>query len=213
MNLVRGDFVNGSAVVYKKEDEAPEAGLQLEIVSQRWFYGRRISRFKCDRAILSDGVCLVYINRQGELINPMDFLVADDFSEDRAFATDGMSTYLPDADGMIIREWDEPYVTSPFRNGSALLQRMTEDGNSAEEALVDKYGNIIAGFAPKRNIQSPLDIMIDEQPDEWHQGIKQFYSSDGFGVRDRFGNEHIGDRGLEDVFLEEVPLCLFIIVL
>lgn len=33
MNLVRGDFVNGSAVVYKKEDEAPEAGLQLEIVS------------------------------------------------------------------------------------------------------------------------------------------------------------------------------------
>ncbi|GMU86635.1 MAG: hypothetical protein AMXMBFR48_18770 [Ignavibacteriales bacterium] len=189
MNLVRGDFVNGSAVVYKKEDGALVAGLHLEDGSFRWFYDRELSPFKCDRAILSDGVCLVYINRQGELINPMDFLAADDFSEDRAFATVGMSTYLLDTDGIIIREWDEPYVTSPFKNGSALLQRMTEDGNSAEEALVDKYGNIIAGFAPKRNLQSPLDIMIDEQPDEWYEGIQHLYSGEGFGVRDSAGNE------------------------
>jgi len=200
MDIVQGDFINGSSVIYKKEDGALVAGLQFEDGSCRWFYDRKLSRFTCDRAILSDGVCMVYINRLGEIITPMDFLAADDFSEDRAFATDGMSTYLLDADGMIIREWDEPYVTSPFKNGTALLQRMTEDGNSAEEALVDKYGNIIAGFAPKRNLQSPLDILIDEQPDEWHEGIQHFYSGEGFGVRDRFGNELISDRGWEDIF-------------
>lgn len=126
MKIVQGDFVNGSAVVYKKEDGALVAGLQFEDGSYKWFYDRTLRRFKCDRAILNDGVSMIYINRQGDPINHFDFLAADDFSEDRAFATDGMSTYLLDTEGRVIREWDEAFVTTRFNKGTALLQRMSE---------------------------------------------------------------------------------------
>ena len=63
-----------------------------------------------------------YINKEGEPINRMVFNYARNFSEDRAFATQGGKGYLLNPSGNIICESTEYNVAMPFVEGVSLVQ-------------------------------------------------------------------------------------------
>lgn len=193
MNLVRGDFVNGSAVVYKKENGLIVKGLQFEDNSIYWLPYRYVGDFKCDRAVIDTGTKMGYIDRLGREVIPPVYFTADDFCEEKAFVSHGDDTILIDLYGNIVKSFPELYVTSEFKDGTAILSRIVDDGNETEEALIDRNGEFIVAFTKKRKIHTVADIHVHWPSTTWVEGIKKVYRDGKMGVVDRYGNELFND--------------------
>lgn len=188
MAMVKGDFIDGSAVIYKKSGGKLIKGLKLGNGLYKWFDRFWVGDFHCGRAVIDDGRKMGYINRLGEVCIPLRFNVALDFSENRAFVSSDDSTLLIDDSGSVIASFEESLVPGAFSNGTALLSRIVCSGSHTEEALIDLSGNIIVDFAQKRMIRDVSDILIGEQASPWHEGIFSFISEGRRGVSDIRGN-------------------------
>lgn len=188
MVTVRGRFVNGSTLVYKKENNSLIPGLLFEDGTYKWFNYRWVNGFHNDLSVADNGKYMGYINRKGEEFIPFKYIAAEDFSEGLAFANDGTSTYLIDVKGNVIREWPEAFVTSGFNNGTALLGRMSDEGEEIEEALINAKGEFLAEFAPKKKIRDIGDIYVEPAKTEWHEGIKKIYNGSVLTVTDECEN-------------------------
>lgn len=193
MKLVKGDFVDGSAVVYKKENGFLVKGLQFQNNSIYWLPYQYIGDFYCNRAVIDTGKRMGYIDRLGNEVIPPIFSVANDFCEERAFVSHGDDTIIIDLTGNIVKSFPEPYVTSEFQNGTAILSRIVDDGNETEEAVVDHNGEFVVDFTSKRKINTLTDIHIHSTATKWHEGIMKFSRNGRCGVIDRFGNEVVND--------------------
>lgn len=188
MITARGRFINGSTLVYKKEDNRLVAGLLFEDGTYKWFNYRWVNGFYNDLSVADNGKYMGYINRKGEECIPFKYISAEDFSEGFAFAGDGSTTYLIDINGNIVKEWPETFVTSGFNNGTALLGRMTADGEAIEEALINTKGEFLAEFASKKKIHNIRDIYIEPAKHEWHEGIKKNYNGSILTITDECEN-------------------------
>ncbi|NUN09505.1 MAG: WG repeat-containing protein [Ignavibacteriaceae bacterium] len=156
------------------------AGLQFPNGLHKWLPYVWVDNFHNDRAVVDDGENMGYMDRQGNICIPLIYFVAEDFSEGLAFANDGDRTFLLDTEGKTIRQWDEVFITSRFRNGTALISRLVEDGEKAEEALINTKGEFITPFAPKRQLHDIADAFtdIETEDDQWHEGIQRIITED-----------------------------------
>lgn len=193
MTIVKGDFINGSAVVYKKENGWLVKGLVFSEGSILWLPYAHVGDFYCDRAVIDTGRGMGYIDRLGKEVIPPQFLVADDFSEERAFVSHGNDTLLIDVNGLVVASFPEPFVTGTFHNGTAIISRIVEDGEETEEAIIDRSGNFVVPFTKKRKITKLADIHVHRPESFWHEGIMKFSRRGKLGVRDKFGNELVND--------------------
>lgn len=193
MKLIKGDFINGSAVVYKKENGFIVKGLQFQDDSIHWLSYWYTGEFHCDRAVIDSGKKMGYINRLGNEIIPPTYSVVDDFSEDRAFVSNGDDTILIDTNGKMIIWFPEAFVTSEFHEGSAILSRIVSSGEEVEEAVVDREGKLLIDFTLKRNINTLTDIHIHAPDSFWHEGIRKFSQNGKLGVQEHFGIELVND--------------------
>ena len=193
MKIIKGDFINGSAVVYKKANGLIVKGLQFEDDSIHWLPYWYTGEFYCDRAVIDTGKKMGHIDRFGNEIIPPTYSVVDDFSEERAFVSNGDDTILIDTNGNRITWLPEAFVTSEYHDGSAILSRIVSNGEEVEEAVVDREGRFLINFTLKRKINTLTDIHFHPPDSFWHEGIRKFSRNGKLGVQDRYGNEVVND--------------------
>ncbi len=192
-NIVKGDYINGSSVVYKKEKGKIVQGLQLSGGIISWLNYKWIGLYHNHLAVVDNGKRMGYIDRLGHEVIELSFEVADDFAEERAFATRDFMTFLLDSNEKIVKSWDEILVTGEFKNGRALISRIVDDAKSIEHGIIDKFGNIIVEFTNSRVIRDIEEIQAEKMKSFWHEGILRFTINGKYGVRDTLGNELVSD--------------------
>ena len=194
MDLIRGHFVNGSAVVFKKEDGLLVQGLEFDNGNIKWLNYDWWVTFHGDRAVVDNGSRMGYIDRFGRECIPMIYMCAEDYSEGRVFVNDGDKTYLIDTDGNVYASFNEALVTSEFINGTAIVSRITQDGYNVQDAVVDREGRFVLEFAPDRTIRNVLDMHMNRKGAEWHEGLLIGRTDDGkWTVTDLLGNSLTSD--------------------
>ena len=142
MTRVIGEFIEGSARIWEKRGEQVVGGLQLENGKEVWFEDKYVGEFSCGLAVIDNGVRMGYINRIGEIVIPMSFDIADDFSEGLAFVSDLQKTWLIDTGADIIHEFDASMVTGPYSDGVARISRIPGQGKGENriDGFVDRAG-------------------------------------------------------------------------
>ena len=144
--VVRGEFVNGSALTFKEKEGTIVAGLAFEDLTDRWFDGYEAFDF-------FDGIAVLFhyakgtfgaINRRGEFILDPHYEALTNFSESRAFAIDG-STVLMDEKGVTLKRFDSTYLADEFHDGYAVLSEPLIESEHREGVygLVDRSGNFV----------------------------------------------------------------------
>ena len=194
MTIVRGEFINGSAVIYKKESDTLVQGFEFADGNQKWLEYEWIDFFSEDRAVACDGENMGYINRWGEECIPLIYGFATDFSEGRAFVSKGDQTLLIDREGTIIRAYDDTLLTNKFSNGTAVISRISTDGDKIQDAVVDLQGKFVVNFASFRSYD-PLSRLSDEpELPIWHEGVFYFYKSRRRIITDKNDNILVLDK-------------------
>lgn len=139
----------------------------------------------CSYGDFHDGVALVldnvldgygYINSKGLFITPMQYIAAEDFSEERAFVTDEDSTKLIDTNGIVIKDFKTILITGQFSEGLALVSKIMNDtaGEFKRDAYVDRSGNFVVEFCEPDEIASP-EIISDD--DACSEGLIRVHTS------------------------------------
>lgn len=191
--IVRGDFIGGSAVMYRKVDGRLQFGLDFGDGTEQWYHYHYVGRFYSGLAVIDTGEGMGYINRRGEEVVPPVFTVANDFSEDRAFLRNDETTILIDPSINYIAFFEQDVVTHEFRNGTALLSRLSQPGEYTEEALINLKGEFITDFMPPRKIAGIDDIITEVPRDSFHEGIEYFMEDGCRGVMDSSGRALVED--------------------
>jgi len=177
MTTVRGECINGSAVIFKKKGDTLIQGLEFADGTQRWLDYEWIDFFSDDRAVVCDGENMGYINRWGEECIPVMYAHATDFSEGRAFVLKEEQTLLIDREGTIICAYDDTLLTNKFSNGMAVVSRLSNDSDKIQDAVIDLQGQFVVDFASFRSYD-PLSRLGDEpELPIWHEGVFYFYGS------------------------------------
>lgn len=176
--LVVGDFIDGSAIVYKKENMRLIKGLMFEDGSQKYFDFIIFGDFFDGLAMIDTRKKVGYINRKGEFVIPPEWLFGSDFSEERAFMLED-TTILVDTYGNVIKKFDAVFVPGSFNDGYAQIGEMSDDGNSIRTAYIDREGNQITPFGEFREIPNP-NLIIDENED-YSCGLIRYKDKEKYG--------------------------------
>lgn len=187
-NIVRGRFINGAAVIFKKVNGKIVQGLELENGNCRWLDYDVIEPFYDDRAVVSKGWAMGYIDRLGIECVPVVYSYAERFSEGRAFVLSGNTTLLIDQEGKVIQEYEGTLVTGLFEKGTAVIFRLLDNGEKVKDGLINRDGNFIIPFGSIRTVRSPSDIHIEHSQPQWHEGILRFSANGNLAVADLFEN-------------------------
>lgn len=179
--LIIGDFIDGSAIVYKKANLSLVKGLMFENGSTKFFDVLYFGDFKDGLALMDNGKTVGFINRQGEWVIPPKYDIADDFSEGLTFARKNGKTLLINSWGKIVKKLDGHIVTGSFSEGFAQCGYLTVDGESILRAFIYKNGLVVAPFDEPRQITSPHNI-IDEEEDV-SCGLTRFCMNEKYGYR------------------------------
>ncbi|MBE2279246.1 MAG: WG repeat-containing protein [Ignavibacteriaceae bacterium] len=179
MKILKGEFINGSAVVYKKKNGRLVQGLQYRDGSFKWFNYKWIHHYFDDRARVISDNGIGYIDRIGEECIKAVFDSASDFSERRALVCKDETTSLINIDGVVLKEWNGIFEASQFVNGIAAIRKISKENNNPEVLVIDREGNIVE--TPKKifSKKNTKDLLHDVQLESWHEGIIRFYD-DGF---------------------------------
>ncbi len=179
---VIGDFKDNSAIVYKKENHQLVKGLLFEDGTEKWFEVLHFGDFHNGLAIVDNNKKVGYINRHGDVVIPTKYIIGDDFSEERAFVTNGNDTILIDTKGQEIRKWNESLVTSNFSNNLARVDRIVEYGEKKISGFIDRQGEFVIPFIEEKYITSILDL-IDED-DKYSDGLIRMKLNEKYGFID-----------------------------
>lgn len=179
--LIIGDFIDGSAIVYKKENMSLVKGLMFENGSTKFFDAVYFGDFKDGLALIDTGKKVGFINRQGEWVIPPKYDIADDFSEGLTFARKDAKTLLINSLGKVVKKFDGHIVTGSFSEDFAQCGYLTIDGECILRTFVYKNGLVVAPFDEPRQISSPRDI-IDEEEDV-SCGLTRFCLDGKYGYR------------------------------
>jgi hypothetical protein len=175
MMIVRGDFINGSSVIFKKEGDTLIQGLEFADGSQRWLDYEWIDLFHEDRAVVCDGENMGYINRWGEECIPIIYAHVTEFSEGRAFAIKEEQTLLINREGKTICAYDDTLLTEKYMNGTTVISRVSADAEKIQDAIVDLQGHFVVNFAPHRKFDPTSRLNEESELPIWHEGVFYFY--------------------------------------
>lgn len=156
--IIVGDFIDGSAVVIKKEDMVLWKGLKFENGNIKWLKVQFVGDFNCGLAPIDLSSAFGYINRFGVFQIPYHYLCGEDFVDDVALVSDISITYLLNKNGDVIRRFNKTYNTNPFLQGYALIHDISDDGEYKRDAIIDMNGEFIIGFGQENKINSPYDL-------------------------------------------------------
>jgi hypothetical protein len=185
-------MVDGSAVTYYWSDEGLMQGLLLSDGKELWFPNARFGAFREGFAVLERDEQMGFIDRQGNIVIEPDYVHAEDFSEGRAFVSDGLSTWLIDTSGRVVQTWNEPLLTWGFREGIARVSRMSGDGSRIKDGLVDRHGEFVLPISLEGTLRSPEDLLGDDQ--QCWEGMVRFERRGKVGFVDAAGRATIPAR-------------------
>ena len=158
MDIIKGQEIDRTRLICEKQNGRIIKGLELSDGTQKWFDILDFGDFHCGLASVDWGGAFGYINRNGELLIETEYIIGEDFSEERALASNGSSTVLLNTKGTIIKKWDEAFITNPFSNGIARVSQMSNDGESSFVGCIDREGNEILPPLIESVIDHPLDL-------------------------------------------------------
>jgi hypothetical protein len=184
--IVRGNFTNGSAVVFRKNKGRIENGLEFEDGSQIWFEDYILHDFHEDLAVIFDKNYCGYIDRNGKIVIPLAYEIAEEFSDGHAFTSDLQNTFIIDKYANQFFLCDEVLLTTPFQSGISKVARVKEGGNYREEALVNTKGEFITPFEFKSIIMAPNDLL--NVNDSFSEGLVRISDCEHYGFLDSKGN-------------------------
>ncbi|MBI5731049.1 MAG: WG repeat-containing protein [Ignavibacteriales bacterium] len=172
--IICGDFINGSCIVYRKKNGLLEKGIQLKNDSRIWFDRCTLYDFHDDLARIEKRDKSGYINRLGNHQVIYKYDLAEDFSQGYAFVSNLQDTMIIDKEGNEIFVYDEPLLTTPFDCGVAKVARFSDNANYKEEALVNCKGQFITSFEFRSKIINPFDLLNEnDYVSEWLVRVKQ----------------------------------------
>jgi hypothetical protein len=134
-----------------------------------------------------------YVNRLGEYIIPLSFLLADEFHERRAFAMNSSGLHLFDERGGTVAVFDKNLVGGEFHEGISIISRIEDetDGNTKVDGFIDKGGEFI--IPP--SLRNRVDTASIHQPeDHCSGGLIRLKEEDAYGYIDRTGAFVISPR-------------------
>lgn len=180
--FITGNFIDGSAIIYKKRNLMLVKGLLFQNGSIKWFDVLHFGNF-CDglAGIDYDGK-FGYINREGEYVIEPKYMIGDDFSEGRAFVSNGGDTILIDTKGNEIRVFDEAFLTNQFSNGLARLIKVSSEGMPERMFYIDREGNTVVPASYIRTTEEAL--AMDSSEDDYSDGLFRAYVNDKYGFLD-----------------------------
>jgi|GEM_PF-5536049 len=185
-SIIKGDFINGSSVIFRKKNGLIEKGIEFENGSQTWFEDCIVSDFYDDRALVSKDWKFGFVDREGQLAVPMLYDFADNFSEGSAFATNMQNTFITDKNGYETYLSDEVLFNSRFHEGIAKVAKIDDTGNFRSEALVNSKGHFITPFDFVSRIRDGGDLF--DQDDDVSEGLVRIRHNEYYGFLDTEGN-------------------------
>lgn len=184
--VIKGHPSDLSTVIYKKSNGILQKGVELKDGTQIWFRDWFVDDFYDDRALVSNDWKSGFINREGQLVIPMRYDYADDFSDGFAFATDMQNTFIIDKNGCETYLFDEVLLNSRFNEGIAKVAKLEDAGNIRLEAIVNSQGHFITSFNFVSRIRDVGDLF--DQDDEVSEGLVRIRHKDYYGFIDTEGN-------------------------
>ena len=151
-NAIHGDFIDGTAILYKKINKRFKKGLLFENGTEKLFPHCDFDSFCNGFAVFWDWSKteferMSYINRKGELLFEPRNIIAHDFSEERAFIydMDENITVLIDANGNVVKKFDDIYESGVFNEG--VCRVIQSDETLVEKiAFVNRDGEFVIPF-------------------------------------------------------------------
>lgn len=130
-----------------------------------------------------------YINSRGLFITPIQYIAAEDFSEERAFVTDDVSTKLIDTTGTVLKDFKTILFTGKFNEGLALVSKIMNDtkGEYKRDGYVDRQGRFIIEPGEPDAITHPGIICED---DACSDGLLRVHTAGAQGRRYGFMDVH-----------------------
>lgn len=144
--IIRGNFIGGSASIFRKKNGIIERGLEIENGSKIWFGNCDIYDFFDNLAMIANYDKFGFINRMGEIVIPIKYEIVDDFSEGHAFVSDFQNTFIIDKNGNETFLYNEVLISTPFVSGVSKVLRLSEDGNYRDVAIVNSEGEFVTSF-------------------------------------------------------------------
>lgn len=190
--IISGDFIDGSAVVVKKENLVLWRGLKFENGNIRWFKVQYLGDFSCGLAPIDLSSAFGYINRQGEFQIQPHYLGGEEFIDDVALICDISNTYLMDVNGEVIKKFDTVYNTNSFHQGFALIHEISDDGECKRDAIINKRGEFVIPFDEEMKIGSPYDL--NNPNDFYSDGLIRTRDNKSFGFNDLDNNVIINPK-------------------
>ncbi len=159
VNFVKGEIIDGSAVIVKKVKGMLNKGLYLED-EKRTIFPDCLWAAEFNDGYLSadfdDG--FNYLDRKGNLFFPQHVDMTFDFSEGLAFYQNNDKTMLIDTTGRIIKEFDEGFYPNPFSNGVARLVFLEDRAETKIDKYIDREGNFLEVVTNKNKIMDFFDL-------------------------------------------------------
>jgi hypothetical protein len=188
-NFVIGDFIEGSAIIFKKQDLRLIKGLMFEDGSTKFYDVLHFGHFNNGLALIDTGKKMGYLNRKGEFFIPPKYDQADDFSEGRAFVQEKDRTLLINASGELIDDFEKIYITGKVSESFAQIGLISDDGEFISTSYVYKNGDIVGFFDEPKKIIDPHKILDEE--DDLSCELARFSRDNLYGFRSVFFKEII----------------------
>lgn len=166
-----GEFINGSAVCFRQEENFYRKGLLFED-GTTFFPEGSFDDFHDGLALMQNSPSAAYVNRNGDILKFEKFSFGTRFSNERAFIGNEEQIALIDTNGKIIKRFLKPFIPAPFHNGLARVFKYTGDETQRMEAVINTDGKFIIPFFNKQPAAQPVGI--DEN---------DFYSDELFRIR------------------------------
>jgi hypothetical protein len=184
---VRGDFIDGSRVIYRMYNGRLCKGLEFNDGRSLTLHTGEFDDFSSGLALVDTGFRKYYINRLGEEVITGDFVLASSFSEERAWIEKNNRITIIDTKGRRIKEFEGTPIMAPFHNGLAKLSEMKDRAERIISGYIDKEGSLVVPMIEEFYPKSPADIM-DSEDDYYSDGLIRFYKDGFYGFIDRESN-------------------------
>lgn len=188
--ILYSDPMEGARILYSKNGPSIQPGIENSNGRVKWFFPRgEIWRFKEGMAVVDeyidmDGWFLTQsgvIDLSGNWLVGKKYNLIDNCGEGRFFASmeDEGDTYLLDALGNVIKQYNELTYIDEFSEGLAMMWRGASDLSPAQFAYINREGDeIIPSF-------SQIGIALELGKDGCSEGLIRFFREGKWGYIDK----------------------------
>ena len=178
-SIIVGEMIEGSCLIFKVRNNKIIKGLFTAKGDEIWPENGYFGSFNCGLCPIETKSGYGYINRQEEMVIEPKYLIADDFSENRAWTSAGDKNILINNDGYEIRSWGNDYIPNDFSEGVARIIELGAGASNYKTGYINTDGDLIIPFMEESPFVSLEDL---DNKDE--------YCSDGlirYNVKNKYG--------------------------